>query len=79
MAKKQKYNGYLMATLLKAKRTVDKKNNILISLRDASKQSGISFATLSRMENGKCPDVNTLIKASYWLGKPIEAFFKSSK
>lgn len=37
------------------------------SLREASKLIGISPATLSRIENGKVPDLDTFSKLCKWL------------
>lgn len=47
-----------------------------ISLRDAATEIGISAATLSRLECGKCPDINTLILICQWIGMPIEYYVK---
>lgn len=38
-----------------------------IGVREFSKQIGISSATLSRIENGKTPDIETFFKICYWL------------
>ena len=43
-----------------------------MSLRKASDASGISAATLCRIENGEVPDVFTLTKLCKWLGISIE-------
>lgn len=37
-------------------------------IREVSKEIGISTATLSRIENGKLPDIETFSKACQWLG-----------
>jgi transcriptional regulator with XRE-family HTH domain len=37
------------------------------SLRDAAEESGVSAATLSRIENGKDPDLITLRALCRWL------------
>lgn len=39
----------------------------VISLRDAENQSGISAATLSRIERGAIPDLETFRKLCIWL------------
>ena len=36
-------------------------------LRDTAKEIGISLATLSRIENGKVPDLDTFSKLCKWL------------
>lgn len=44
-------------------------------LRDAAKEiGGISPSTLSRIEQGHVPDVETFIKICQWLGEPTETF-----
>jgi len=40
-----------------------------ISLDVACKEIGIAKPTLSRIENGKMPDANTLLKLCKWLEK----------
>ena len=37
-------------------------------IREVSREIGISTATLSRVENGKLPDLTTFPKACKWLG-----------
>ena len=37
-------------------------------IRDAAKDVGVSSATLSRVENGKVPDLDTFGKICSWLG-----------
>ncbi len=37
-------------------------------IREVAKEIGISTATLSRIENGKLPDLETFSKACLWLG-----------
>jgi transcriptional regulator with XRE-family HTH domain len=37
-------------------------------IREVSKEIEISTATLSRIENGKLPDIETFTKACKWLG-----------
>lgn len=76
---KRMYDGSLMARTLKSKRLIDKKNEIYISMGDAAKLTGFSKATISRLEKGSIPDVNTLINISTWLGMPMEYFFKKIK
>ena len=42
------------------------------SVREAAKDIGTSPATLSRVENGKTPDVFTLAKLCRWMGFSTE-------
>lgn len=64
-------NTELLAGMLKERRA-DK------GLRTVAKEIGdISFATLSRIEKGKVPDVDTFIKLCNWLSVPADTFIKS--
>jgi transcriptional regulator with XRE-family HTH domain len=47
-----------------------------LSLREASKEIGVSASTTSRVMNGKVPDVISLYLFSYWMGINMEYFFK---
>ena len=38
------------------------------SMREAAENIGVSRATLSRVENGKTPDIFTLAKLCRWMG-----------
>jgi len=73
--KKLKYNGALMAKYITIARTIDKKNDIVISLRQASRLSGIDHVTLSRLQKGNAPDVDTFATVCAWLDKPMSLFF----
>lgn len=42
------------------------------SMREAAENIGVSRATLSRIENGKTPDVFTLAKLCRWMGFSTE-------
>jgi len=46
------------------------------SMEKASKQIGISKATMSRMENGHIPDVATFAKILTWLGSEPNKYFE---
>ena len=46
-----------------------------LSMDEASKQIGISKATLSRLEKSKLPDVETLGKVCTWLGTEPNKYF----
>ena len=76
---KLKYEGKRLAAYMKQNRVVDAKNKISISLGDAAKQTGLSKATLSRLEKGSLPDVRTYAIVCQWLGMPMESFFSKSK
>lgn len=61
-------NTDLLAGMLKNKRA-DK------GLRATAEEiGGVSFATLSRIEQGKVPDVDTFIKICKWLGVTTDTF-----
>lgn len=61
-------NSELLASMLKEKRG-DKGLRTL-----AQEIGGVSAATLSRIEQGKLPDVDTFIKICKWLGVPSDSF-----
>jgi transcriptional regulator with XRE-family HTH domain len=46
-----------------------------LSLRDASRDSGVPVATLARLEQGRMPDLGTFRRVVRWLGVPAERFF----
>ena len=50
-----------------------------MSLREASKESGIGFATLSRIETGKTPDLKTFKKLCEWTGRSADYFLGLGK
>ena len=61
-------NSDLLAGMIKEKR--GKKG-----LREVSTEiGGVSAATLSRIEQGKIPDVDTFIKLCKWLETPTDTF-----
>lgn len=48
-----------------------------LSLREVSAITGVSAATLSRIENGKgVPDSTTLVRLAGWLGIPLDGLMK---
>ncbi len=66
-------NTELLAAMLKNKRG-DK------GLRTVAEEiGGVSAATLSRIEQGKIPDVETFIKICTWLGVTTDNFIVGSK
>lgn len=46
-----------------------------LSLRDAAKASGVPLATLSRIEQGRMPDLATFRRVVEWIGERPERFF----
>ena len=59
------YDSESLKKDLRTKRLIE----LSISMDVCAKQIGISKATLSRVENGKVPDLNTFSKIIKWLGK----------
>jgi transcriptional regulator with XRE-family HTH domain len=49
-----------------------------LSLREVSQHSGIPVATLSRIEQGRTPDLATFRRLVEWLGIPAEQFFSAT-
>lgn len=45
-------------------------------LREVALQTGISAATLSRLERGKAPDLETFFAVCSWLGAAPDQFMK---
>lgn len=43
-------------------------------LRSVAQETGVAFATLSRIERGHAPDVQTFIRLCAWLGMSMERF-----
>lgn len=50
-----------------------------LSLRDASRQAGVPVATLARVEQGRTPDLATFQRLVEWLGVPPERFFTTTE
>ncbi len=50
-----------------------------LSLREAADASGVPPATLSRIEQGRMPDLATFRRVVGWLGLPPERFFTSTE
>jgi transcriptional regulator with XRE-family HTH domain len=46
-----------------------------LSLREAAEVSGVPVATLSRIEQGRMPDLATFIRVVEWIGEPPARFF----
>ncbi len=43
-----------------------------LRLREAAKQAGVSYATISRVERGHMPDVKTVLALCKWLRISVE-------
>lgn len=65
-----KFNSYLFKKDLITKRLID--NNL--SMQKAGEEIGISKATLSRIEHGKLPDIETFFKVVTWLGTSLDKY-----
>lgn len=50
-----------------------RRNKLRLSLREVEEQSHVSAATLSRVERGAIPDVDTVTKLAHWLGIAVHA------
>jgi transcriptional regulator with XRE-family HTH domain len=46
-----------------------------LSWRQLAKDAGVSASTLTRMQQGKSPDVNTFSSLTRWLKIPAERFY----
>lgn len=46
-----------------------------LGLREVATETGVSASTLSRIENGEIPDLQTFLVLSSWTGWPVAAFF----
>jgi transcriptional regulator with XRE-family HTH domain len=49
-----------------------------LSWRHLAREAMVSASTLTRMQQGKSPDVNTFTALTRWLGTPAEKFYTSS-
>jgi transcriptional regulator with XRE-family HTH domain len=49
-----------------------------ISWRQIATEAGVSPSTLTRMQQGKSPDVNTFSALTTWLNTPAERFYTES-
>lgn len=47
------------------------------SVRQAAQEAGVSFATVTRVEDGGQPDFVTFMKLCAWLGRPPSSFFRA--
>src|SRR5580658_8207307 len=51
-----------------------RRSELGLSLREVSTQCGVPVATLSRVEQGRTPDLATFRRIVEWLGLPSERF-----
>jgi transcriptional regulator with XRE-family HTH domain len=56
-----------------------RRTELKLSLRDASEASGVPVATLSRIEQGRMPDLPTFQRVIEWLGVPAARFFNATE
>ena len=56
-----------------------RRSELGISLREASAQAGVPLATMSRVEQGRTPDLTTFRRIVQWLGLPPERFFDTTE
>lgn len=66
-------NTELFAGMLKNKRAGKGLRTI------AEEIGGVSYATLSRVEQGKIPDVNTFIRICKWMDVPSDTFIEGER
>ena len=71
----QIFDSSKLSKAIKTKRVVE----LDLTLREAAKKSKISFATLSRMENGHLPELPNFIKICNWLNIPAGEFITVKK
>lgn len=72
---KQRFDTAKFSESIRIKRQIQ----LRLGLREAAPKIGISFATLSRMENEAVADINNIIKVCQWLKMPITDFITSKK
>ena len=66
-------NTELLSSMIKSKR---QQQNLRVT---AAEIGGVSAPTLSRIEQGKVPDVETFIKICKWLEVPTDTFILGEK
>lgn len=50
-----------------------------LTWKDAADESGVSASTLTRLSQGRQPDVNSLAALTAWLGIPADDFMRSER
>jgi transcriptional regulator with XRE-family HTH domain len=56
-----------------------RRRSLGMSLRAASESSGVPVATLSRIEQGRMPDLATFRRVVEWIGERPERFFSATE
>jgi transcriptional regulator with XRE-family HTH domain len=56
-----------------------RRTELKLSLREACEASGVPVATLSRIEQGRMPDLATFQRVVQWLGVPAARFFNTTE
>jgi transcriptional regulator with XRE-family HTH domain len=56
-----------------------KRQSLSISWRKVATETGVNASTLTRMHQGKNPDVNTFLALVDWLHLPAEQFTRGAK
>lgn len=67
---KSKYDSAKFSKEVKTKRVIEEN----LGVAQLGKIIGSSGATISRIENGKMPDIMTYAKLCHWLRKPMNSF-----
>jgi len=69
---KYEFDSKEFSRQIKTKRIIE----LNVGLRDIAKKAKVSISTLSRVENGKIPDMPSLINICNWLSSSPASFFK---
>jgi transcriptional regulator with XRE-family HTH domain len=72
---KQELNFKSFSKAIRQKRIID----LNITGREAAKVIGISYPTLSRVENSNMPDLITYANICKWLGVSMDTFISKAK
>lgn len=68
----KKFDSSAFKKAIKEKRILESE----ITMDVCSKRIGIASPTLSRLENGSTPDINTFVKVINWLGHNADKYIK---
>jgi transcriptional regulator with XRE-family HTH domain len=74
MARQARFDGAAFFAALDAQRQAKK-----LTWRQVAEQSGVSTSTLTRMSQGKLPDVQGLAALSSWAGLDTDAYVRREK
>jgi transcriptional regulator with XRE-family HTH domain len=69
---KYEFDSQEFSRQIKTKRVIE----LNAGMRDVAKKAKVSISTLSRLENGKTPDMPSLISVCNWLESSPSSFFK---